>query len=156
MNEVNKLLNSLILVGDRDLLIGEIEIVKRAIFSVVSSVELEKSLKDSLSESRAREFFLYLNKNKRNVYDGHIIEEILESLRTKASELEVVTVYLPVNFSKTELNEMHERLTQLLDKQILIKIVKEPELLGGMKLEYKGVYLDLSLNSTIKKMILQK
>lgn len=155
MNEVNKLLSSLIFVGDRDILIGEIETINRSIFSVGSSDELEKSLKDSLPESRAKDFFAYLSKNKKNIYDGHIIEEILESLRKKVSELEVVTVYLPISMVKAELSEIHEKLTRLLDKRILLKIVKEPELLGGLRLEYNGVYLDMSLVSTIKKMILK-
>jgi len=155
MDEVNELLNSLIFVGDRELLIGEIEIVKRAIFSVDSSQALKMSLSKNLSESRARVFFEHLNKNKKNIYDGHIIEEILESVRKKASELEVVTVYLPIDLSKTELSEMHKKLTQLLDKQILLKIEKQPGLLGGLKLEHNGVYLDLSLVSTINKMVPQ-
>lgn len=155
MNEVEKLLSSLIFVGDREILLNEIETVKRSIFSVGSSEELEKFLKKSLSESRSSAFFNYLNKNKKNVYDGHIIEEILESLRQKVSELEVVTVYLPISMLKAELNEIHEKLTKLFGRRILLKIVKDPELLGGLKLEYKGVYMDLSLGATIKKMISQ-
>ena len=106
-----------------------------------------------MAETRARHFFAYLNKNKKSVYDGHIIEEILESLRQKASELDVVTVYLPINITNIELSEMHEKLIKLLGKQVLLKIVKDPKLLGGLKLEHNGVYLDLSLATNIKKMI---
>jgi F0F1-type ATP synthase delta subunit len=153
MNEVNSLLNSLISVGDRDLLIGEIEIVKRSIFSVGSSDELEMSLKKSLADKRAREFFGYLSKNKKSIYDGHIVEEILEALRQKVGELEVVTVHIPINISDSEMLEMHEKLVRLLGKRILIKTVKDSKLLGGLRLEYNGVYLDLSLATTINKMI---
>lgn len=155
MDEASELLNSLIFVSDRELLIHEIETVKRSIFSVSSSDALKSSLNENLSNARAKVFFDHLSKNKKNVYDSHIIEEILEALRKRASELEVVIVHLSIDLNKTELSEMHKKLKQLLGKHILLKIEKEPELLGGLKLEYNGVYLDLSLVSIIKKMITQ-
>lgn len=155
MEEVNELLNSLVFVNDREVLIDEIETVKRSIFSVDSSEALKLALNKNLTSAKAQAFFKHLNNNKKNIYDGHIIEEILEALRKKASELETVTVYLPINLSNTELSEMYKKLTALLGKKILLKIEKKPELLGGLELEHNGVYLDLSLASIIKKMISQ-
>ena len=104
MNEVNKLLNSLILVGDRDLLVGEIEAVKRTVFSVGSSEELEASLRESLSEPRAREFFTYLNKNKKSAYcmlahvdHDSLSYEAIKSLRTN-SKNQAITLMLIRDF----------------------------------------------------------
>jgi len=153
MNEISRLLDSLVLVGDRDLLIGEIEKVKRTVFSVGSHEELKNTLKETLTETRAREFFDYLSKNKKSLYDGHIIEEILESLRTKALEIDVVVVSVPLELSKDELVEMHNKITKIIGGRVVLKIVKEPRLLGGIKLEHNGRYMDLSLATTIRKLI---
>ena len=61
MNDVLSFFEGLILVSDREKLIDQIEIVRREIFAVSNSETLEQTLKKQLSESRAKEFFLYLS-----------------------------------------------------------------------------------------------
>ena len=155
MNDIFKLFEDLIFVSDREKLIDEIEIVRREIFSANGVDGLEKTLSKQISDSRAREFFIYLNKNKKSTFDVHTIEEILESLRFKVSSFEVVTIHLPIELKRSELSEMHKKLTKLLGKPILLDIHVEPSLLGGLKLEHGGVYIDLSLSTVVKKMTLQ-
>lgn len=153
MNDVLSFFEGLILVSDREKLIDQIEIVRREIFAVSNSETLEQTLKKQLSESRAKEFFLYLSKYKKNIYDGHIIEEILESLRGKAMDLDVVRLSLAIDMSRSEISELHTKLTEQLNQRVLLDVHIEPSLLGGLRLEYNGVYLDLSLSTRIKGMI---
>lgn len=153
MNDVLSFFEGLILVSDREKLIDQIEIVRREIFAVSNSETLEQTLKKQLSESRAKEFFLYLSKYKKNIYDGHIIEEILESLRGKAMDLDVIRLSLAIDMSRSEISELHTKLTEQLNQRVLLDVHIEPSLLGGLRLEYNGVYLDLSLSTRIKGMI---
>ncbi|MBP6883150.1 MAG: F0F1 ATP synthase subunit delta [Microgenomates group bacterium] len=153
MNDVLSFFEGLILVSDREKLIDQIEMVRREIFAVSNSETLEQTLKKQLSESRAKEFFLYLSKYKKNIYDGHIIEEILESLRGKAMDLDVVRLSLAIDMSRSEISELHTKLTEQLNQRVLLDVHIEPSLLGGLRLEYNGVYLDLSLSTRIKGMI---
>lgn len=153
MNDVLSFFEGLVLVSDREKLIDQIEMVRREIFAVSNSETLEQTLKKQLSESRAKEFFLYLSKYKKNIYDGHIIEEILESLRGKAMDLDVVRLSLAIDMSRSEISELHTKLTEQLNQRVLLDVHIEPSLLGGLRLEYNGVYLDLSLSTRIKGMI---
>lgn len=153
MNDVLSFFEGLILVSDREKLIDQIEMVRREIFAVSNSETLEQTLKKQLSESRAKEFFLYLSKYKKNIYDGHIIEEILESLRGKAMDLDVVRLSLAIDMSRSEISELHTKLTEQLNQRVLLDVHIEPSLLAGLRLEYNGVYLDLSLSTRIKGMI---
>lgn len=153
MNDVLGFFEGLILVSDREKLIDQIEMVRREIFAVNNSETLEQTLKKQLSESRAKEFFLYLSKYKKNIYDGHIIEEILESLRGKAMDLDVVRLSLAIDMSRSEISELHTKLTEQLNQRVLLDVHIEPSLLGGLRLEYNGVYLDLSLSTRIKGMV---
>lgn len=156
MHDVLGYFDNLILVRDREQLIDEIELVKREIFAVHSATELEESLQKQLPNSRAKEFFLYLSKQMKHVYDGHVVEEILESLRGKLMDMDVVSVILATDLSRPEISEMHARLVSLVEKRILMQIHTEQSLLGGLKLEYNGIYLDLSLATTIKRMLKQQ
>ena len=153
MNDVLSFFEGLVLVSDREKLIDQIEMVRREIFAVSNSETLEQTLKKQLSESRAKEFFLYLSKYKKNIYDGHIIEEILESLRGKAMDLDVIRLSLAIDMSRSEISELHTKLTEQLNQRVLLDVHIEPSLLGGLRLEYNGVYLDLSLSTRIKGMI---
>lgn len=153
MNNALTFIEDLIFVADRERLIDEIEMVKREIFAVNTTESLEKALKNILPNSRATDFFVFLGRHMNNVYDGHIVEEILSSLRERAVDMEVVHLRLATEISRQEATELREILVHRLGKQILIDVQIEPSLLGGLKLEYGGVYRDFSLSALIKNML---
>ncbi len=153
MDDILNFFEGLIFVVDRERLIDEIELVKREIFAVNTTESLEQSLKNKLASSRATEFFLYLSHHMKSVYDGHVVGEILDALRNRVIDLEVVHLRLATEISRQEAVELHEMLAQSFEKKILIDVQTEPSLLGGLKLEYGGIYRDLSLSTMIKNIL---
>lgn len=153
MNDILNFFEGLVFVADRERLIDEIEMVKREIFAVNTAESLERSLKNKLPNSRATEFFLYLSHHMKSVYDGHVVGEILDVLRDRVVDLEVAHVRLATEISRQEAVELHEMLAQRLEKKILIDVQTESSLLGGLKLEFGGVYRDLSLSTMIKNIL---
>ncbi|MBP6045213.1 F0F1 ATP synthase subunit delta, partial [Candidatus Woesebacteria bacterium] len=64
-----------------------------------------------------------------------------------------VRLSLAIDMSRSEISELHTKLTEQLNQRVLLDVHIEPSLLGGLRLEYNGVYLDLSLSTRIKGMI---
>lgn len=151
MNDLLHFFYSLVLVRDRERLIDDIEVMKRNLFSVDSKEALEKSLLANVAEDRAHELFAFLTQHNKRIEDSRIIEEILESLRQRLAELEIAKLYLSITLNENEIQELHKKLCSQLKEHILLKVQIDRALIGGLKLEYRGVFIDRSLATTIKK-----
>ena len=126
------------------------EEVGRLLNLPVISPEIKIKLIDSLEQFDISKYILNLIKiliqRKDYNYFPEIIEEYKKLYQDKEG-IKIVNVYTAKKISGDNLNVLIKELETKLEKFIIISPIVDPELIGGIKIEYDGK----EVNNTIKK-----
>lgn len=109
----------------------------------------------SLQDISDIQFSLY-NFLKDLANDGKIELLILKDLLEKIKDIEVVRIILAFNPSMKFVSELKNDIEKLLNKNILIDININKEIIGGIIIDYNGKYTDISLAKELKEMFQKK
>jgi len=73
------------------------------------------------------------------------IEEELETAREEIEKQDVLTIYLPVELSFAQIEELGQKVRQIVQEDILLDLRRDERLIGGCALAFRGKYRDFSL-----------
>lgn len=132
--------------SDRDLLIGELEAIKKALFSS-KKAELEEILKSELRLSTASII-------KNQMEKGVEMKDYLSGLIYALNNLPEVKLTLGFEPSETTLLIIYSWLTANIAKQMVVNIEIDSKILGGAVISYNGKYYDGSLVKTLEATLL--
>ncbi len=110
--------------------------------------KIEKA-KEKIS-NKFYDFFLELFQDKHS--DKEKILKELADIKEELLKLPVLKIQLAFLPAQTFIEELSDWLKRNLKKKVLLDIKVNPTIVGGVILEYRGRYLDLSLKREIEKL----
>lgn len=133
---------------------GESEILKVFNYPEISSEVkfniLQTALKDSVSDDILGLLQVVFNKNREKE-----LIEILDTFLKKVLDYKgIITAVVEsaVPLSEKKLNEIKEKLSNKLNKQVDVEALVEPELIGGLKITVEGRVIDNTVKSQLENM----
>ena len=109
---------------------------------------LEKNRSNKLSDMELN-FLKVLNENNRLV----ILPEISNQFNLLVNEtlgIVPVKVYTAQELTADELENIRELLVKKLNKQLLLEVILEPNLIAGVRIEFSGLVFDQSIQGQIE------
>lgn len=116
------------------------------------SKDKRKSVKSVLEEESngMKDLFLdLLNESNISISDSSAVTDFLGDIINKINNFERVNLVVAVDPDEDLIKTVADWIQDKVDKSIILKIDVDPDILGGIKVTYKGKYLDLSLNNKL-------
>lgn len=110
----------------------------------------EKVLKDKVG-SEVLNLLKVLVHRKRLDLITNVIDATLEEFN-RLTDVELGTVYTPVELSSNQLQELESELGKKLGSKVIFKQVVDPELIAGYRIEVAGKLLDNSIKTQLERL----
>lgn len=122
---------------ERDTILNSIDILLNNLYMVNSRLEKDINASD----------YLYIKKET----SGEITNSSLSSLKEKLINLPVIG--LTVSFVPNDklIQKLSDWVKKNVNKEIIINLICDPEILGGLQISYKGQYMDESFSRKLGK-----
>ncbi len=145
MQNYSKIIELIKTVEERNELYSEIDLVSQALFREgelknVLENQISIVLKDYIGEGNARE----------------LISDKLSELKKLLDGLEIVKLNLAFEHSESTVDKIIAYLRKNLSEKIILEIHYEPNILGGVIFEFKGIYRDYTLKTKLEEVFKNK
>lgn len=91
-----------------------------------------------------------LDQNILSSINSSNLNEVFDQLETEVKRINVLTVYLPVDFDEDQQNQIGLYVQNNFSQKPLIDIKLDPTLIAGCALVWNGIYKDYSLRKRIQ------
>lgn len=113
-----------------------------------SNFNLEEELQKNLGVSKKDKFMTLLRNNEISIGSNSVLADFFTKIRNTISSLETVTLTIALQPDQESLKEIADWFPLNLDRQVLIDIQIDPEIVAGAIIGYKGK----RFNASIKKL----
>lgn len=95
----------------------------------------------------------YFVANLEPLADTESKEKWLKALRERISLLEIIDLALAFHPSRASLERMSQVIKRVYEKQLLMRISFNPDLIAGVEVIYKGAYRDMSARTRFSEVM---
>lgn len=148
MEDFKKITNSIITKQDLVYLLDDINQAKESIYQEQQE-QLSEKTKNVVSEELREIFKKQEKKNKLQTRKQQ--EKFLDNLKEYLQDLPQIRLTLAFSPSDSFLQEISQWLEKEIGEKTIINLTVNPEIVGGIIIEYNGRYLNLALEKKIKK-----
>ena len=143
--DISQLLQSIKTIEDRNRLYSGIELVSEAIYKEgellkVLDSQISKNLREYIGDGTSQE----------------VVSEKLSDLKNSLADLAVVKLTLAFEPSESTIDKIITFVRQTLSEKIILEVRFEPKILGGVILEFRGLYRDYTLKSRLDEVFKNK
>lgn len=117
-----------------------------------SDFNLETILGQQLGLRKKERFLNYLNENKITS-DEKVLREFLENLQKKISSLTVASMKIAFEPDERIIGSISEWFLINLKKQVLLEIIIDKSLIGGVDISYSGEFRNYSIREDFEKIL---
>lgn len=153
MNNFDKITKKITTKTELVYFLDDITTAQQAIFKENNNL-LSERIKDKVS----KEFFNFLKKQEEenNLKNRDEINEFLENLSNYLQEIPQIKLTLAFSPSKEFIEKISNKIEKEVGEKVILNLIINHKITGGIIIEYRGKYLDLSLSKKINKSIAQK
>lgn len=136
---------------ERDALMLELENLLDSFF--VSKRNTFEKLDEIVSFDRREKILESCKLNSIDVSDMASFKDFCTQLLTKIKELSVIELTLAFSPPRLMLDRVSQWFDHVLSKKIILEIKVKPEILGGVRVSYHGLYRDYSVKKLLEEKI---
>ena len=118
-----------------------------------SEFNAEKSLAKIFGVEKRDKFIRFLKINNINLEDKYNLKEFVDKIQKKISELPIVHLKIAFEPKESTLKQVSEWFLINLQKQIIIDVLIDKNILAGTIINYDGKHFDLSVKNRFSEII---
>jgi len=104
----------------------------------------------NLSEGIKRFLLVVLENGRMNLLK--LIKEVFTELKEEALGIMRGVLYVPMEVEKEEIQKVENVFSDLMGKRVILRVAIDPSLIGGAKVEFKGIVYDGSLKAQLQRL----
>ncbi len=104
----------------------------------------------NLSEGIKRFLLMVLENGRMNLLK--LIKEVFTELKEEALGIMRGVLYVPMEVEKEEIQKVENVFSDLMGKRVILRVAIDPSLIGGAKVEFKGIVYDGSLKAQLQRL----
>jgi len=104
----------------------------------------------NLSEGIKRFLLVVLENGRMNLLK--LIKEVFTELKEEALGITRGVLYVPMEVEKEEVQKVENVFSDLMGKRVILRVAIDPSLIGGAKVEFKGIVYDGSLKAQLQRL----
>jgi|YelNatPaOPRAMG01_1025707.scaffolds.fasta_scaffold20658_4 F-type H+-transporting ATPase subunit delta len=104
----------------------------------------------NLTEGMKRFLLLVLENGRMDLL--RLIKEIFTELKEESLGIMRGVLYVPMEIEEEEVRKVEKAFSDLMNKKVILKVGIDPSLIGGAKVEFKGLVYDGSLKAQFQRL----
>jgi F0F1-type ATP synthase delta subunit len=126
-----------------------LDTVSSNLFSVKSS--FEHDLLQAFSLPVAEEILKDMREQGVSSQNGALVQKYIDTLKSEIQQLPKITLRIAFNPGFDLIRNISMRFDAISETKVLLEFVVDPKVIGGVSIEWNGVFLDYSLKKLLQE-----
>jgi len=150
----DRLKEKIVTVEDLTLILDQINLIESFLFKDIK-IPLSEKITKEVSED-LRLIIENLEKSEMAKWSPNEKFYFFEKIKKELKKILLIKLEIAFEPSKNFLSKISKWLKENIQQDFVLKIIKNPQITGGLIIEYQGKYFDLSLSKKIDEIIEKK